>query len=296
MNEKIIINVDTGLDDALALIMSYKLFENRVIGITTSAGNVSLDKVNINTNYIKSLCNWNIKIYSGSYKNIDNKDYDYAPYFHGDNGLANIKIPNTINKETEKESAEDFIISMSKRYSGNISIINLAPCTNIAKAFKKDSTITEDINSIIIMGGAVNVPGNETLYSEFNFYQDPKAAQTIIRNFKNIKLVPLDVTGKCFLEIEDLVGLKINVFSSFLKEIVTNWYSFFGNKKQRKFELYDPLAISAKDENFLVFEEKNVDIDTNKQIGRIIDGDYNIKYANEVDAIAFKKYFLNKFN
>jgi len=146
------------------------------------------------------------------------------------------------------------------------------------------------------MGGAVNVPGNQTQYAEFNFFQDPEAVKIIFEKIKNVFIVPLDVTNQCIIEKSDIKKFKQNKINNFVVKAINNWYGFFGNPKKRKFELYDPLAVSAILGNFLEFKKIKADIDLQNKRGAIIRGNYLINYAYKVKADKFKKFFIKSLN
>jgi len=147
------------------------------------------------------------------------------------------------------------------------------------------------------MGGAISVPGNQTKWAEFNFYQDPKAAEYVFKNIKNIKLVSLDVTQNTLVYKEDLLNLNNSSISVFFKQAVLNWYNYFGKTNNRSFELYDPLAISVLLDNFISFREDKFRIITHgERKGALVRGDdFNINYSIKVKQDEFKKYFLSIF-
>mgnify|MGYP001563849589 CR=1 FL=1 len=113
-DKKIIINVDTGIDDALAIILLCRYFPNNILGISTCGGNVDLDLVTENSLAILSLLGLSVPVYSGSKKTVDEKEYISAFDYHGNNGICNIEI-NT-NKKEEPMEAKEFIIESSKKY------------------------------------------------------------------------------------------------------------------------------------------------------------------------------------
>ncbi len=293
MMKKIIIDVDTGIDDALALILAVKKFDGEILGITTCGGNVPVAMTTKNTLGVLSLLESDINVYPGSDINFENEEFIHAFDYHGKNGLCNIELPQVRKAQIQK--AEDFIINSVKNYP-DLTIVCLAPMTNIAKAISSNPDLFQEV-SFIVMGGAVNIPGNQTKWAEFNFYQDPKAVQYAFRSIKKIKLVSLDVTQKCLIEKEDLSQINDDPIPAFFKQAVTNWYDVFPNDKNRFFELYDPLAISVLLEDFITFKEEKFQIVTHgEQKGAIIEGsDFKINYSCEVKQDEFKNYFLSLF-
>lgn len=294
MDNKVIVDVDTGIDDALAIILANQVIKDRVVGITTCGGNVKLEDAMINTLKITSLLNWKLPVYSGASKSIDGKEFVYAYDYHGSNGLCDVDLKQTLNEVPGK--AEDFIIEMAEKYQGKLDIVCLATPTNLAKAILKNSAITEKIDRVYLMGGALNVLGNQTEFAEYNFFQDSKAVEIVCENIKNIYIVPLDVTNQCLITEDTAKKIRgTNPMNKFAREAILNWYRFFGYPKKRVFELYDPLAISVLFDNFLVFVDKKIGINTDgvRQGEIFSNGKYSVKIAMEVDGHAFLGFFLN---
>jgi purine nucleosidase/pyrimidine-specific ribonucleoside hydrolase len=93
------------------------------------------------------------------------------------------------------------------RYPDELSLIALGPLTNVAKALEADKKRMKSFREVIIMGGAIGIPGNVTPAAEFNIFVDPHAAHTVFKSGLPIKLVPLDVTQKVCLESKDIQAL-----------------------------------------------------------------------------------------
>jgi inosine-uridine nucleoside N-ribohydrolase len=264
-NQKIIIDVDTGVDDSLAIILLIKKISKRIIGITTTGGNIELKNVVNNTLGILTLLDSNIRVYQGSNKNIDNEKFTYAKKYHGENGLCNIKLPT--NRKVEKVSAVEFIVQSLEKYENKITIICIGPMTNLAKAINKKPKIADKLDKVIIMGGAVNVAGNETEYAEFNFSQDPTAVKIVFDKIKNIYLVPLDATGNCIIKSDDIDKISnSDKTGKFVIKLIKNWYETFGLANNRFFELYDPLTVATILGDFVEFKKDKINIET---LGRV---------------------------
>lgn len=294
VTNKIILDVDTGIDDALAILFVNKLIGDRIIGITTCGGNVELRRTTRNTLAVLTMAGANIPVYVGCKKPLVKKSFVYAKYYHGNNGLVGMKVKNKL--KIGKQSAVDFIIESANKYPG-LTFISTAPATNLAAAFNKDRTIAGKIGKVYMMGGAIKVKGNESDFAETNFFQDPDAVKIIFKNFNDVNLIPLDVTNKVFLTLSDLGGFNNKGrIGFFVKKSVENWFELFGIKKERQFELYDPLAVSVLTDEFLGFSEINANIDVKDKLGKIIDGPYKIKYASEVKSEKFKKKFIETLN
>lgn len=109
---KIILDVDTGVDDALAIILLYNLFQKNILGITSCGGNVGIKQTTKNTLSVVSLLNADIPVYQGSTRPLKRKSYIPAFDYHGKNGLAGLNLPVIFKKE--KKDAVSFIFESIK--------------------------------------------------------------------------------------------------------------------------------------------------------------------------------------
>jgi inosine-uridine nucleoside N-ribohydrolase len=204
-------DVDTGIDDAIAIIMALQSPEIEIIGITTVSGNVTAKAAALNTLGIlrKMGKESKIPVMKGASKPLSKKIV-HAEEVHGEKGLGNITLqcnPALL----QKGNVSDFISETLANYRrGEVALVATGPLTNIATAILEDPEITNSLSRICIMGGAFGlaskVYGNITQYAEFNFYCDPKAAQIVMTHASSgavrLNIVGLDVTGK-YLMIDD---------------------------------------------------------------------------------------------
>jgi len=296
-NQKVILDVDTGVDDAFSILLLAKLIPDQIIGITTCAGNVPIFNTTKNTLSVLSLQNKEIPVYRGADKRLNGEDFTYAKAYHGENGLCGLEYET--NQEVKSLSAVDFIIESAHKYAGSLTLYMVAPSTNLAQALMKDPSIAGKINQIIVMGGAVEVKGNATAFAEFNFFQDPEAAKIVLTSIKEIHIIPLDVTGKCLIKQEDLINFAGNSkVVKFSLALINKWYEVFGLPKNRFFELYDPLAVSATLGDFLDFKKVKVELEVEgEKRGGLVEGEsFEINYAYRVDAPKFMKFFYETIN
>jgi len=151
--EKIIIDCDPGVDDFSAISLAVKSNRFNILGITTVAGNCSLE--NATNNAFKALNmvkRDDIPVYKGMDKSLLVEDVD-ATYVHGNNGLGGVNF-SPIQRVPEKENAVDYLVRIAKEYPGEITLVPIGPLTNIAMAIKKDPKFTRNIKRVILMGGA----------------------------------------------------------------------------------------------------------------------------------------------
>ena len=173
-NRKIIIDTDTAGDDAVAMLIAAEADGIDIMGITVVAGNVSIDQaVNNALQTMEIAKRPDIPVYKGATTAYDGTDRETYSVF-GSDGMGDKDLIHPSGK-AQKEDAADFIISMAKRYPGEVEIVALGPVTNIANAITKDPEAMKGIRKIWSMGTAGLGPGNATPVAEFNVYKDAEA-------------------------------------------------------------------------------------------------------------------------
>ncbi len=196
--EKIIIDCDPGIDDFAALLFAVRSNKLDILGVTTVAGNCTVENGTINALKALELAgNENIPVYQGASKALKIEEVD-ATYVHGSNGLGGISFEMP-KRKPEKESAVEFLIRAVSENPGEITIVPMGALTNIALAIQKDKDFVKNVKSVVLMGGAEG-KGNVTETAEFNFYKDPDAAKIVFEaGFKELVMLGLDITRKVVL-------------------------------------------------------------------------------------------------
>jgi purine nucleosidase len=264
MKKKVIIDCDVGVDDALALILAFHSPELEVKAITGVNGNVPLDRVFINIQKVLSLIRPQQRpiIAKGADHPLRGEPH-YSHSVHGEDGLGEAKIDQREGEEWWQifpGRADELIAKMARQYPGEITLIAVGPLTNLALALREDPQGMRQLKEVVVMGGAVRVPGNVTPFAEFNIYVDPLAAKMVFESKLPVTLVPLDVTHQAFLSlrvIEGRVRPFHNPFSQFVVE-ATGYDSREGKFRAGAgvFHLHDPLAVGAVIDPDLVRKER----------------------------------------
>ncbi len=127
------------------------------------------------------------------------KGKELSEYFYGPDGFGNALLDyQAANKDfltpnVRDESAVDFLIRIAKEHVGEITILGLAPLTNLAEAQKKDASFASNVRDIVLLGGTYLAQGNTDYYSsEYNFFKDPMGAKIVFDNFLDITMVPIE--------------------------------------------------------------------------------------------------------
>lgn len=215
------LDVDTGVDDALALMLACAADEIDLVGVTCVAGNTRLPDVLTNTRAILRYCGReDIPVAAGADRALVRKPVglDNA-WVHGGAGRGYATITDDLTPSTAVHAAQ-FIVDEVRRRPGEITLISTGPMTNIALALRIEPRLPSLVGQWIFMGGAFAVGGNTTPAAEFNIQADPEAAQIAIREFSSAPSRPtaigLDVTHQVQLmprHIERLAAISGDEFT-----------------------------------------------------------------------------------
>lgn len=240
MKKKIVIDTDPGHDDVMAIMLAIKsdLFDIKTI--TTVCGNSTIANTTRNARYVLNLLNRSdIPVFSGAKKPL--KRALIQAVVHGKSGLDGI---DPTNKPLLTGNAVEKILETIKISPNSVTIIALGPLTNIAQAIIKDPATMMKIEEIIIMGGAVKVPGNKNRVAEFNIFVDPEAAD-IVFNFPIRKtLVPLDACNHVLLSLDDFKKINNSKLRKVLLKMVKPYINNIAKDEGVKAAMmYDPLTV-----------------------------------------------------
>ena len=190
MHRKVIIDCDTGMDDALALLLALRSPGLDILGITCVNGNVTLDKVVINTLKVVEHSGKSVPVYAGAKLPLIPEKSQNAPEIHGKDGLGNLNFP-APSIQAVDENAVAFTIRTLMDAPDPIEWITLGPLTNPALAIREEPRILDKVKSLTMMAGALDF-GNTTPAAEFNIFADPEAAVIVFETDVPKLLVPLD--------------------------------------------------------------------------------------------------------
>lgn len=187
----VILDVDTGIDDALAILFAVKHPNIDLRGITCVAGNAALDQVVANTLAVLDMAQAGpIPVAAGAMKPLIEPARN-ASHVHGDDGLAGTGLPPS-TRPVEKTHAVEWLRQTLTASADPITIICLAPQTNLAVFLTMYPHLAEKIERVIFMGGAVGT-GNATPVAEFNVWHDPEAAHIVLQSGIPTLMYGLDV-------------------------------------------------------------------------------------------------------
>ena len=209
MARKVIIDTDTGIDDAMGCVLALRSPELDILAMTTVFGNIDVDRVTENTAYLLELMGrLDIPLARGAGGGLVEPPR-FAPYVHGDDGVGNAGFPKATAVAPVEASAAQLIVDLCRRHPGEITIVALGPLTNVALALALEPRLPELCPSVVWMGGVVYAKGNVTPVAEADAWHDPEAAQMVLaRPGWQVEMVGLDVTEPCVIRPEHLETLR----------------------------------------------------------------------------------------
>ena len=315
-NHPVLIDVDTGIDDALALLYACAQSDVHIVGVTTIVGNVSLDAATRNTRAVLKLARRSdIPVWRGSATPLSNAPGD-AREVHGKTGLGHAVLPEP-EEPPQGAHALDSILAAAQAHSGRLILVATGPLTNIALAVMREPELPRLLKRFVIMGGAYAEPGNVTPSAEFNIWHDPEAARIVFRAFGGTGATPviavgLDVTRKTSFDAGDLEHFAARVkgkphataLTRFIEDSSRHYFDLMEKWHGRRFlTMHDPLALAvALDPSLVETRKATVDVET---AGRLTTGttvvDWrgqwgrlaNTEIAVALDAERFRAMFFN---
>ena len=271
MTQKIIIDTDPGIDDALAILLALAAKDKfDVLALTTVNGNVGVEQTTKNAlKILKIAGRMDIPVYKGNSKPLM-RERDNCEEFHGDDGLGNVDVDitdaQTCELAAQEEYAVDYLLKTIHENKGEIILVAIGPLTNIAEAVQRDPDFAKNVKEVVIMGGAEH-GGNMSPNAEFNFWTDPEAAKIVFKaGFKKVTMIGLDATSYVFLtpSLRELLYLINTPVSRFMYK-VTRLYADAHWEIEKKLgcELCDVLTIAyLLDRNVVEKTDAFVDIET----------------------------------
>ncbi|MEM7345730.1 MAG: nucleoside hydrolase [Chloroflexota bacterium] len=279
MAQKIILDVDTGTDDAVALMTAALSPEIELVGATTVNGNCPVDICTENTLRVFDYIGVDIPVHQGhSLPLVSTLNPARRPdipriepsQVHG----HYLDIPPATSK-VQAQHAVDWLIDTYMASDGDIILVPVGPLTNIAAAIRKEPRILEKIPELVIMGGGHKI-GNVTPSAEFNIWVDPEAARIVMNCGRPIRLITLDATHQALFSKETCaqlreIGTPAAIASAIMTEHRIAAYSEFQPMKEHlSAPVHDALNIIAIiDPSVIETVFVNVDVETQ---GELTDG------------------------
>lgn len=191
----LIVDCDTGIDDAIALLYLLADPGVEVRAITTVFGNISAASAARNTLWVLDVAGrtGEIPVAKGSEVTLLGEETHRAGEVHGGEGLGGVEVGRPAG-EPVREHAAELIVRTAREHPGQVHLLATGPLTNLAVALHLEPDLPQLVDGVTIMGGAALAPGNVTPAAEANIWHDPEAAQAVLSASWSTTLVPLDAT------------------------------------------------------------------------------------------------------
>jgi inosine-uridine nucleoside N-ribohydrolase len=197
MSIPILLDCDPGHDDAIALLLALASPEVELLGVTTVAGNQTLEKTTRNAlKVLEFVGREDLPVAVGADRPLV-RDAWVAAHVHGETGLDGPDLPDPQTEPVE-EHAVDFLADKLLRSKQPITLVPVGPLTNIALLLARYPEATPKVERIVLMGGAI-AEGNVTPAAEFNVWADPEAAARVFGSGLDVTMIGLDVTHEALL-------------------------------------------------------------------------------------------------
>ncbi len=306
----IVIDCDPGQDDAVALLLAMAApKELDLLGITTVAGNVPLEKTQRNARIICDLAErQDMPVFAGCERPLKREPIT-AENVHGDEGIDGMEI---FEPETPLHSrdAVDFIVDTLKSADEeSVTLVPTGPLTNVATAIERDRSILGGIREIVLMGGAMREGGNRSPSAEFNVLVDPHAADVVFNCGRPVVAMGLDVTHQVLASPERVKNIR--ALGNPVARAVAGMLGFFERFDKSKYgsegaPLHDPCTVAYLLEPAL-FKGKDVNVsvecDSELTVGHtavdfwhVTDRPINTRWMYDVDVDGFFELLIDRLN
>lgn len=206
MPRNVILDMDPGHDDAIALLLACAAPELAVLGLTVVAGNQTLDKTERNARKVLSYAGLgHVPVAAGMARPLV-RELVTAGHVHGESGLDGPALPEP-TVPLDPRHGVDLLIDLLRAADGPVTLVPTGPLTNVALALLKAPEVKTKVERIVLMGGAVG-QGNVTPSAEFNIYVDPEAAHVVFSSGLPITMVGLEVTHQALVTPADVERIR----------------------------------------------------------------------------------------
>jgi purine nucleosidase len=250
----LILDVDTGVDDALALLYAAASPEVELIGATAVMGNVTVEVAVENTLAVLELVGLHdVEVARGAARPMV-RDHEPFPVVHGGRGLGHAELPSPRSRPSRR-SAVRLLVETARERPGEVLLVATGPLTNVALALAEEPALPDLLAGFALMGGSYARGGNTTPAAEANTWVDPDAAQAVFRGFsgrpdtKLPRCIGLDVTERVQLSRAELDAIVApgpdSPIARFLTHAVPFYIEFYARTRGYGGAcMHDPLALA----------------------------------------------------
>lgn len=272
---RMILDVDTGIDDALAI--AYALGRPGIVleAVTTVFGNIDVAAATRNTLQVLDLLGRpDIPVAAGAAHALTRPYVRGAAHIHGENGVGEVALPPP-SRPAADEHAVDLILRMARAQPGALTLCTVGPLTNAALAFARAPELAQLLRGVVVMGGTLfhpGVPGIASPMADANMWNDPEAGRIVLRAGAPLTLVGMDVTMRTLLTPAMADGIAA---SGGAAAAMMDMARFYLAAYQAQYPgiagcgLHDPLAVAvAEDPSLVTAEAMQIDVELAGEITR----------------------------
>jgi inosine-uridine nucleoside N-ribohydrolase len=298
----ILLDCDPGHDDAIALLLALASPEVELLGVTTVAGNQTLDKTTANAIRVLEFAGRNeIPVAAGADRPLVREPF-VAAYVHGETGMDGPDLPPPRSTPVDRHAA-DFLADVIRGEGRPVTLVPTGPLTNVALMLALHPDARPE--RIVLMGGAI-AEGNVTPAAEFNIWCDPEAAARVFASGIDVTMIGLDVTHKALFtqeygdRLEGRVGEMVKQLLAFYNQFHRQVYRFDGSP------IHDAVAVAhVLGQGLVETADRNVEIDIESELcrGRTVvdlwrrtEREPNAHVGVDIDAVGFLDLLVERLN
>jgi inosine-uridine nucleoside N-ribohydrolase len=301
---RIVFDCDPGHDDAIALALALASPELELLGVTTVAGNQTLQKTTANAiRVLDHLGREDVAVAAGAARPLV-RERSVAAEVHGETGLDGPDLPPAARAPL-REHAIDWVANALAAQPAAATLVATGPLTNVALLLARHPQCQDKLDRVVLMGGAIG-EGNVTPAAEFNIWADPEAARRVFSSGLDLTMVGLDVTHKALMRQEHADRLAAGGRAG---RLVADLYGFYVAHHRRKYAwggapVHDALAMAyAIDASLLELADCGVRVDTGPELSRgrtyvdrwgATDWERNCHVAVDVDSERFLEMLVQR--
>ena len=269
----VILDVDTGIDDALALLYACASPEAELVAATCVMGNVTTAQAVRNTLSVLELVGrTDVEVAAGAERPLA-RDHTPFPVVHGEGGLGRADLPPPSAAASTRPAVRTIVETVRER-PGQVLLVATGPLTNVALALREEPELPRLLAGLVLMGGAFDHAGNVTPAAEANVWVDPEAAQAVFAAFAGAPedalpiCIGLDVTERVVMSKDDVDRVCEPApdapLARFLHDAVDfyiDFYAAYGRVDGAS--MHDPLAVAAAlDPTLVELHATRVEVET----------------------------------
>ena len=289
-----VLDTDPGIDDALALLLAWGSPELDVLALTVVAGNAPLADTARNAARLVAVRRpaRAPRIALGAAAPLHRPLVTVPPGEHGGDGLGDLPDWPPVVSPPASPSAAETLVALAQAHGERLTLIALGPLTNLALALHLDAEALRRTGRVVMMAGAVDVPGNITPDAEFNAYVDPDAAREVFEAGLRVDLVPLDATRQTTINRDQLraaLAQRPGPLAARIAACTDQTFRLWGYM-----HLHDPLAVGlAVDASLARWQPARIVVGESGQTRRAA-GAPNCRVAQVIDAERFLALFFDR--